>query len=185
MTSALGVVARLCRLVMDAASVSVARLEGDDLVFAAADGRGADRIRGVVLPAGRGIAGYVAASGEAIEVAHVADDPRFARDVAEATGYVPAAILAVPVVADDGDVVGVVSVLDRRRDPSRDGRAFELVGDVASVVAALLSRPPDPGTSVRAVVAGRAASRSEDGRWLGEELASLLDRWLGPDGPDA
>ena len=39
----------------------------------------------VSIPVGRGIAGWVAMSGEAIRIADVASDSRFARDVAEAT----------------------------------------------------------------------------------------------------
>ena len=41
------------------------------------------------MAAGRGIAGFVAATGQSLTVRDVISDPRFARDVGERTGYVP------------------------------------------------------------------------------------------------
>jgi GAF domain-containing protein len=106
---------RTARLALDTGSVSVARLHGDTLVYEAADGRGDDLIVGTLLPISQGIAGYVARTGQALIIDQVARDPRFAREVAERVGYVPDSILATPIVADRGDVIGVLSVLDRRR----------------------------------------------------------------------
>ena len=65
------------------------------------------------LPSTRGIASYVARTGQALAVDTVTGVPRFARDVTQRTGYVPASVLAVPISAPDGDVAGVISVLDR------------------------------------------------------------------------
>jgi len=42
----------------------------------------------------------------------VSSDPRFARDTAEATGYVPQGLMAAPLLHDDR-VLGVLEVLDR------------------------------------------------------------------------
>lgn len=103
----------MTRLAVGAASVSIARIEQTDLVYEAADGAGAQNVIGLRLPSDRGIAGYVAHTGQSLVVDEVLADPRFARDVAERIGYVPTSILAVPVVVDDERVLGVVSVLDR------------------------------------------------------------------------
>jgi GAF domain-containing protein len=106
---------RAARLSLDAGSVSVARLVGDTLVYEAADGQGGDEIVGTRLPISRGIAGYVARTGQALIIEQVAGDPRFARDIAERVGYVPDSILATPIVDERGEVMGVLSVLDRGR----------------------------------------------------------------------
>ena len=82
--------------------MSVAHVEHDHLRYVAAAGRGADAIVGTELPLGRGLAGYVAASGQALAIDEPASDPRFARDVAERTGYVPQTLLLVPVAGRDG-----------------------------------------------------------------------------------
>lgn len=129
-----------------AAACSIARVtpEGDALHFVASEGAGATEIVGVRMTVDRGIAGFVALSGQPIAVGDVTQDARFARDVAESTDYVPAALLAVPLVDEAGDVIGVLSVLDPARDSSqeahlagRSGTAAELA--VLSVLGSRLS----------------------------------------------
>jgi GAF domain-containing protein len=97
----------------DAAAASVAVLDDADeaLVYEAAVGAGADEIIGTRLPLDRGIAGWVLVSGQAAAIGDVADDPRFARDVAERSGYVPTSILAAPLETDRRPL-GVLQVLD-------------------------------------------------------------------------
>ncbi len=101
------------RVAFGAAAVSVAALHEESLRYVAAAGEGADHIVGTELPVNRGIAGYVALSGQSLSVDRATDDPRFARDVAERTGYVPTTLLVVPVSTPRGAVIGVLSVLDR------------------------------------------------------------------------
>ena len=96
-----------------AAAVSVARAHDDHLRYVAASGAGAESIVGTQLGLADGLAGFVAASGQAMVIDQPADDPRFARDVAERTGYVPESMLLVPVDDATGSVAGVLTVLDR------------------------------------------------------------------------
>jgi GAF domain-containing protein len=128
------------REAFDAAACSFARVEPDgvSLRFVAADGAGADAIVGVVLPASHGIAGWVAQSGEAVSVSDMAADGRFARDVAEATQYVPTTILAAPVVDASGETVGVVELLDPRSRGGDTGHDLAVVALVASQLAAIV-----------------------------------------------
>jgi GAF domain-containing protein len=128
---------RTARLALDTGGVSVARLEGDTLVYEAADGRGADLIVGTRLPTSRGIAGYVARTGQALIIEQVTRDPRFARDVADRVGYVPDSILATPIVDERGEVIGVLSVLDRGRT---SGDALAVASAVADHAALVLSQ---------------------------------------------
>jgi GAF domain-containing protein len=103
------------RELFGAAACSIATIDDEGLYldYHVASGAGAEQIVGERLPLGRGIAGWVASSGASIAVDDVGQDPRFARDVAERTGYVPRGILAAPLEARDS-VLGVISVLDRR-----------------------------------------------------------------------
>ncbi len=84
----------LARTFFGAAACSVAVLDEDEdgdhaeLVYTAATGEGR-RDPGVRLPIDRGIAGWVAQSGQPIAVSDLSRDVRFARDVAESTSYVP------------------------------------------------------------------------------------------------
>lgn len=111
----------LARRAFGAAACSVALLDddGEHLVFSAAEGDGASEVVGLRLPVSRGIAGWVVSSGQPIAVDQVQRDPRFARDVAESTGYVPRTILAAPVETADS-VLGVIEVLDRTPVAQRD-----------------------------------------------------------------
>jgi GAF domain-containing protein len=111
-------VVRTAAGVFDAAAASIALVRGGQLVYEAAWGAGGEDILGVRLAPGQGIAGGVVASGVAEVVPRCAGDPRFAAQVAAATGYVPNTMLVVP-MRDDGEVRGVLSLLDRR-----DGGAF-------------------------------------------------------------
>jgi GAF domain-containing protein len=103
----------LTRLAVGAASVSIARLDDGELSYEAAEGTGAANVMGLRLPSDRGIAGYVAHTGQSLVIDEVHSDPRFARDVAERIGYMPNSLLAVPVVDPQDRVLGVISVLDR------------------------------------------------------------------------
>jgi GAF domain-containing protein len=95
-----------------AASISTYDERTDELVFRAAAGAGSRTVVGTRFPSTQGIAGWVLVSGEPIVIDDVQRDPRFASDVAVRTGYVPRALMAAPLVAQDR-VLGVLSVLDR------------------------------------------------------------------------
>lgn len=98
-----------------AAAVSVAVVTDDGLEYVAASGAGAAEIVGTRLGGGEGLAGFVAATGQSITVRDVVRDPRFARHVAERTGYVPDSIQISPILDPAGEVTGVLSMLDRGR----------------------------------------------------------------------
>ncbi len=157
------------RLAFGAAAVSVAVLEGDTLRYRSASGRGADVIVGTELPVSRGIAGYVALTGQALAVDRPADDPRFARDVAELTGYIPASLLVVPIEGSSDETAGVLSVLDRSMS---SGDALELATAFARQAAPIVAAT-EVGAAVGRVVLAAVvdAARSAD-----PDLAAALAR---------
>jgi signal transduction protein with GAF and PtsI domain len=136
----LGATVAAVRRTFDAAACSFAQVEPDGatLRFVAADGAGAEAIVGVTMPVSRGIAGWVAMSGEPIQVGDVAADSRFARDVAESTDYVPTTILAAPVVDAAGETAGVIEVLDPAAGSRETGRDLAVLGLVASQLASVV-----------------------------------------------
>jgi signal transduction protein with GAF and PtsI domain len=143
-----------------ACSCAVVDDEGSALVYVAADGVGATEIVGVRLPVGRGIAGFAALAGQPLAVRDVASDPRFARDVAEQTHYVPTSILVAPMFDSAGDVLGVVSVLDPTVDAAADwtlavlGTSAALLGQLVDERRDALSRTNSNDGSLEAL--GRA-----------------------------
>lgn len=128
------------RQLYGAAACSFAQVEPDGahLRFVAAEGVGAHAIIGVKLPLTRGIVGWVAMSGEPIQIADATTDSRFARDIADATNYVPTTVLAAPVVDSAGETAGVIEVLDptgRTTDAGEDLAVLSLIGSqLASII---------------------------------------------------
>lgn len=129
-------IATVARLIFAARAASIALLDPEqgDFVFQAVSGEGDESLVGVRFPAGRGLAGLVAQSGEALIVDDLSSDPRFARDVAADTGYVPNAMMVAPLLGEDR-VLGVLSVLDRGETPQSALQQLELLGHFATQAA--------------------------------------------------
>ncbi len=161
-----------------ACSVALVDSDGGELRFVASDGAGAEEIVGVSIPVSRGIAGWAAMSGQPIAVRDVQADPRFARDVAESTHYVPSAILAAPLMSPEGDVVGVTSVLDPSVDESSDW-TLHVLGTLASHMALLLRpSPAAAGTDGDAEHGGGQTDGQADGLDdLGRDVLAVVEAW--------
>ena len=112
-----------------AAACSLALLDEaqETLTFHVASGAGAQEVVGHRVPVDRGIAGWVVSSGQPVAVADVARDPRFAAEVAEATGYMPRSVLAMP-LQTEREMLGVIELLDQRADSPAGRRDMELLG---------------------------------------------------------
>ena len=83
-----------------------------ELMFEAVAGEGAGTLIGQRMPAKTGVAGWVLASEEPLAIADVRKDPRWARDVAESTGFVPTNLTVYPLLHGERSL-GVLSVLDQ------------------------------------------------------------------------
>jgi GAF domain-containing protein len=98
-----------------ASSIFLLDEDADELVFEAVAGEGSDALVGKRFPADTGIAGWVLATRQPLVLEDVQGDPRFRREAAESTGYVPKAMMAVPLLHED-TALGVLSVLDRAKE---------------------------------------------------------------------
>lgn len=115
----------------EAASIALFDPSTGQLVFRVAAGEHGQGVVGLSVEPGEGVAGYVYSSGQPLAIGETTIDPRFRREAAEQTGYVPRSLLAVP-LADAAGTIGVLEVLDRR-----DGTPFDLADlEAASVFAA-------------------------------------------------
>ena len=107
----------------EAASIFLYDEEADELVFEAVSGQGGDTLMGARFPSSTGIAGFALVTRQPLLVDDLQNDPRFSRDRAAATGFVPTSIVASPLLHDER-ALGVLSVLDR--DPDRPFGVAEL-----------------------------------------------------------
>jgi len=191
-------IASTAQRLFDAAACSLALLSEDEseLVFTTVVGAGAEVVRGLRIPSGHGIAGWVVMSGQPIAVADLQQDPRWARDVADVTGYAPSSMLVAP-VATRQRLLGVIEILDRSADRAESEQDMALLGLVADQAALAIegARAFDnfgrqllravaattDDVDVAAALDSAAASLGEPDRDL-LELASLFAQ-LGRTGP--
>jgi len=166
----------VARAVFGAAAGSILLIDeaAGELVFEATAGEGEEHLVGNRFPIDQGIAGWVAATGEAMIVDDLAASSVFARDIAEGTRYVPDSIMAAPVICG-GVVLGVLEVLD----PAPQSRSSLGDLDLLTLLAG------QAGIALRGVARDAAAARPGS---LGsgpddERLADLIRLYLGWDRP--
>jgi GAF domain-containing protein len=121
----------------------------------------------------------------------VGKDPRFARDVAESTGYVPQGMMAVPLLHDE-QALGVLEVLDRPQQARFTLAEMDLLGmfaNQAAIALDLLQRArraraalDDGGGASDLAVVARLAERidalEDPARAAGLRLLSALEELL-------
>ena len=162
--------------------------ETDELVFEAVAGEGADTLIGKRFPSSTGIAGFVLVSRQPLVIEDVLTDPRFSRETAESTGFVPKGLMAVPLLHEER-VLGVLEVLDRPQDTRFTLAEMELLGLFASQAAIaldLLQRARrahealagDGELSVISRLAEKLEARREDGSETALRLLAELEQLL-------
>jgi GAF domain-containing protein len=139
----------------EAASIALFEPDPDRLEFRVAAGEQGAGAIGLSVPPSQGIAGYVYSTGQALALSDVANDPRFNRDAAEQTGYVPRSIAAAPLLDEHG-TQGVLQVLDKHSSPTFSLRDMELLAVFArqatvAIAAARVQR--DTARLLRSVLA--------------------------------
>ena len=117
---------------------SILLLEGDELVFHATIGPGSHRLIGRRMPAGEGIAGWVARNGTTCVSADVSTDPRWSGKISAELHFKTKNIMAVPLRGTD-KVIGVIEIINKtegRRFRNDDQALLEsLAGQLALDVA--------------------------------------------------
>src|SRR5262249_25680111 len=122
----------------------------------------------------------------------VGEDPRFSREAAASTGFVPKGLMAVPLLADER-ALGVLEVLDPPRDERFSLAEMELLGLFASqagIALDLLQRARRAGATLDGAgelgalgrVAARLESAPEEVRARALELIAALERLLEAEG---
>jgi GAF domain-containing protein len=156
-----------------AASVFLHDAATDELVFEAAAGEGGEELVGMRFPAGSGIAGWVLASRQPLVVEDLTKDSRFARDLAESTGYVPDGLMAAPLLAGE-EAIGVLEVLDRPQRAKFSLGEVELLGQFATQAAIALA------VTLRARRVAQLAAGQTGELHAVARIAAALDRLEGP-----
>jgi len=171
-TALLHSIVEVARAIFAARASSIFLLDeaADELVFEAVAGEGAEELVGRRLPSSTGLVGWVLVTRQPIVLEDVGKDPRFARDVAESTGYVPSGLMAVPLLHGER-ALGVLEVLDRPQQARFTLAEMDLLGlfaGQAAIALDLLQRARraraalEDGASSDLAVVGRLAERVEE-----------------------
>lgn len=188
----LSAIVEVARSIFGAKASSIVLLdeETDELVFEAVVGEGEDTLLGMRYPAGRGISGWVLATRTPLVIEDVRQDPRFAADVAEDTGYVPKGLMAAPLLHEER-ALGVLSVLDRPEQSLFSLQEMELLGlfsNQAAIAVDLLLKArkaerilDGDGTDLRVIarLAGALDALEDERRAAGMRLLGELADLLG------
>jgi GAF domain-containing protein len=173
-----------------ASSIFLLDEDTDELVFEAISGEGSEQLVGTRFPSSKGIAGWVLVTRQPLVLEDVTGDPRFAREFAEQTGYVPKGLMAAPLLHGER-ALGVLEVLDRPESSKFTLAESDLLGLFANqaalaldlLLAARRARSVlEEGAGEDAVVAPLAAALSHldgDERVAGLRLLEALTETLG------
>lgn len=186
-------IVEVARAIFSARASSIFLLDeaNDELVFEAVAGEGAEELVGTRLPSSTGIAGWVLVTRQPLVLDDVQRDPRFSRETAEKTGYVPQGLMAVPLLYEE-QALGVLQVLDRPQRSRFSLQEMDLLGLFAAQAAVALqllraarrARDVLDGAGEDAAVLARIASALEtlegERREAGLSLLRELERLLGP-----
>jgi transcriptional regulator with GAF, ATPase, and Fis domain len=141
-------------LAADRATIWLVDAERNDLVSRVAVLPELPQLR---QPLGRGIAGYVARTGEVVRIAEASEDDRFDPSVDKATGYTTRSILAVPIREEEpGPVRGVLQILNKAEGQPFDDEDEKYLAALAAQIARAFSlttlrpaSPAGPGLTLR------------------------------------
>jgi GAF domain-containing protein len=176
----------------EAASIFLYDEDADELVFEAVSGQGGDTLVGARFPSSTGIAGFALVTRQPLVVDDLENDPRFSRERAASTGFVPTSIVAAPLLHDER-ALGVLSVLDR--DPGRPFGVAQL--DLLSrfstqaaigldlLLSARRARSALDGDGTASAVARVAALLDDEDDDAGTALLEAIERVLSARRPSA
>jgi GAF domain-containing protein len=175
-----------------ASSIFLLDEQADELVFEAVSGEGEHTLVGRRLPSSTGVAGWVLVTRQPLVIEDVGSDPRFGREAAESTGYVPKSLMAVPLLHDER-ALGVLEVLDRPVEARFTLAEIDLLGlfaNQAAIALSLLLRARRARTALEgagelaalARVADALERAPEESRAAGLRLLDAIEELLG--GPE-
>ena len=171
-----------------ASSILLLDEETDELVFEAAADEASGDLIGKRFPSSTGIAGFVLVSRQPLVIEDVLSDPRFSRETAQSTGFVPKGLMAVPLLHEER-VLGVLEVLDRPADTRFTLAEMEVLGlfaNQAAIALDLLQRARrahealrgDGELGVISRLAETLEARREEGSESALRLLAELERLL-------
>jgi GAF domain-containing protein len=145
----------------------------EELTFEVAIGSRAAEVKRFRVPLGHGIAGIVAASGQAMAISDAQNDPRLASDIADSVGYAPQTVLCVPLFYGD-NVIGALELLDKEDGQPFTASDMEALGLFANQAAVALQLSRTYQNVARLLGEEGGAETEDDASREALELAHLV-----------
>jgi GAF domain-containing protein len=162
-----------------AAAILLVDEDEEELVFRVAIGKNNPKdLVGTRIPLQKGIAGYVAMTGQALAVSNTQSDARFNVDFAKSTGYVPQSILAAPLLMGER-VIGVMEVLDKIDADSFGMQDMELLGLFAQQAALAIDQSQQLDRVGEALVRGLRGLAAGEGLPDSSAIVRALEKAQG------
>ena len=120
-------------------SLLVVDEETKELVFVVVHGMVRESLHGHRIPAGEGVAGWVAETGESVVLDNARQDPRFSFAVDQAFDFYTRSLICVPIVYNER-VLGVIQALNKMGDESFEQADIALLGVVAQMAAVAMHK---------------------------------------------
>ena len=131
--------------------------------------RGSEVIE-IRLPIGKGLSGYVAKTGETINIPDAYNDPRFNPDVDKKSGFRTNNMLCMPMQNRDGKIIGVFQMLNKKGGPftTQDEEFINALSIHASIAI-------ENARLAQEMVKANASLRSEG--WQARSSTTSRTRW--------
>ncbi|MBF0573325.1 MAG: sensor domain-containing diguanylate cyclase [Desulfamplus sp.] len=110
-----------------------------DMVFTVVVGANKEKLQGVRIPKGEGIAGHILNTGESLIVENVEEDKRFSIRIDESTGFKTQSIIGVPLKTDD-KIFGVIELINKLSGDNFTQFELNLLTTIAEYAAIAIER---------------------------------------------
>ncbi len=113
--------------------------KSEDLVFSVVVGANKQKLQGMKLPKGEGIAGHIMATGQSLIVKDVSKDKRFSSRVDQHTHFTTRSIIGTP-LKTDGKIFGVIELINRIDNQHFSDGDLKQLSDIAEYAAIAIER---------------------------------------------
>ncbi|MBF0302264.1 MAG: sensor domain-containing diguanylate cyclase [Desulfamplus sp.] len=110
-----------------------------DMIFTIVVGANKEKLEGVRIPKGEGIAGHILNTGDSLIVENVEEDKRFSMRMDESTGFKTKSIIGVPLKTDD-KIFGVIELINKISGHNFTQFELTLLSTIAEYAAIAIER---------------------------------------------
>lgn len=113
--------------------------QSGDMIFSVVVGSNKDKLQGMRMPKGEGIAGHIMRTGESLIVKKVDQDQRFSMRMDKRTGFTTRSIIGVPLKTDD-KIFGVIELINKISGDDFTSVELQVLTSIAEYAAIAIER---------------------------------------------